>query len=106
MCFLCREVPPDPAAPDSVPGQEFLPAVDVAFTWYWVRDLNSSTSSGQTYAPAAASEWDDWFALQTAVQGGVPLAYARVHMHRHGLASRFHCVSGCTVVGASQPRDM
>ncbi|GAB4822983.1 hypothetical protein N2152v2_010029 [Parachlorella kessleri] len=66
-----REVPPDPAAPDAVPGQEYLPAVDVAFTWYWVRDLNSS-SNGQTYAPAAQTEWDDWFALQTAVQGFFP----------------------------------
>mgnify|MGYP007114815432 CR=1 FL=1 len=103
---VCREVPPDPAAPDSVPGQEFLPAVDVAFTWYWVRDLNSSTSSGQTYAPAAATEWDDWFALQTAVQGEVFLAYARVGMHRHGLARRFHLVSGCTVVGVCLLRAM
>ncbi|GAB4822994.1 hypothetical protein N2152v2_010040 [Parachlorella kessleri] len=67
-----KEVPLDPWAPDAIPGQEYLPAVDVAITWHYMRDLNATSKDSEAWAPTGHRVWDAWSDLTSMAQGLYP----------------------------------
>ncbi len=67
---VCREVAPDPGAPDS--AEVNVPAVDLAVTWYWVRSINKTSGALETeeaWGPTGVLVWLTWDQLNKRLQG-------------------------------------
>ena len=63
--------------------------MDVAITWHYMRDVNTSSAQGsEAWAPTGHKVWDAWSDLTSMVQGEEPLGMGEAATHLKNV-SRF-----------------